>query len=149
MILGCQARWRTLRLARGDGDLALGEARLRQRQARAAQQARRNATAPPPAPAAVVAAPPPAVAAPPLPPPTAGRGMAAVLALLRRFGIEQYAGAFEATGNDDVSLLYSLSDAELKQVAEEVQMKPGHLSRWCGWMAELRAKRAPAQRLLT
>ena len=140
MIIGCQARWRTLRLARGDGDLALGE--VRQRQARAAQQARRKATAPPPAPAA-------AVAAPPLPPPTAGRGMAAVLALLRRFGIEQYAGAFEATGNDDVSLLYSLSDAELKQVAEEVQMKPGHLSRWCGWMAELRAKRAPAQRLLT
>jgi len=58
------------------------------------------------------------------------RGAAAVNVLLRGCRLEQYGGAFEEQGYDDLPHLLSLGAAGLAALAASVGMKAGHLARF-------------------
>ena len=55
------------------------------------------------------------------------------------FKLEMYAAALDANGYDDLEFLLELGSypEELKEVADEVKMKPGHKSKFCLYMADM------------
>ena len=69
----------------------------------------------------------------PAPAPAASR-MGEVEALLRSFRLEEYIQKFDDEGYDDLDYLRTLPPAELRSVAVDCGMKPGHAAKFVSWM---------------
>ena len=54
--------------------------------------------------------------------------------LLRDFNLTEYAEAFVENGYDDLEYLRTLPPAELRSVAVDCGMKPGHAAKFVSWM---------------
>ena len=71
-------------------------------------------------------------------------GMPAVEQALRSVGLQQYAGAFDEEGYDDLGYILSLNAAERATLAETVAMLPGHALKFCRWGLRRSAPPTPA-----
>ena len=69
----------------------------------------------------------------PAPAPAASR-IGEVEALLRSFRLEEYIQKFDDEGYDDLDYLRTLPPAELRSVAVDCGMKPGHAAKFVSWM---------------
>ena len=70
--------------------------------------------------------------------------MPAVEQALRSVGLQQYAGAFDEEGYDDLGYILSLNAAERATLAETVAMLPGHALKFCRWGLRRSAPPTPA-----
>jgi len=71
------------------------------------------------------------------PAPSAGVGGASgVTAVLERLGLLRYAQKLEDLGYDDLLYLSELSEAELRDVAVDVEMLPGHVRKFARWFGD-------------
>ena len=63
--------------------------------------------------------------------------MAAVGCWLEAIGLSSYADRFDELGYDDLAFLAQMGGEELRQVAVEVEMRPGHRDKFASWFGDV------------
>ena len=71
--------------------------------------------------------------------------MEAVAAALAHAKLDRYCDRFEADGYDNVDQLHAMSENELREIAREMGMPPGHVARLVGQFGSQSAATQPPE----